>query len=139
MEASDELLTIAELALDPYWLHPDRSAHVLRLELERRTGTTLGVIVSDTFGRPWREGQTNVAIGVSGTQAMIDYRGQSDPEDRTLGATQIAVADEIAGAAELVMGKLNRIPVAVIRGYAIGERNGKGADLVRPEEKDLFR
>jgi len=118
---------------------PDASAERLREAMERQTGSKLGVIVSDTFGRPWREGQTNIAIGVSGTQAMIDYRGQTDPQARTLGATQIAIADEIAAATELVMGKLNRIPVALVRGVSLGARDGKGMDLVRPEERDLFR
>ena len=95
--------------------------------------------MTDTFGRPWREGLTNVAIGVDGMAPLLDYRGEHDPHGRPLTATLIAIADELASAAELVMGKLDRIPVALIRGYRYPRGRGMARDLVRPAEKDLFR
>jgi coenzyme F420-0:L-glutamate ligase/coenzyme F420-1:gamma-L-glutamate ligase len=120
-------------------LEPDRSAERIRRALEHETGARVAVVVSDTFGRPWREGVANVAIGIAGLNPLIDYRGRTDADGRSLAATVIAVADELAGAAELVMGKLDRIPVAIVRGYpfAPGEQ-GAGA-LVRDEAHDLFR
>lgn len=117
---------------------PDRSASLIRAELERHYGVRLAVIISDTFGRPWRLGQTNVAIGVSGMSVFADYRGQRDPYGNVLRVSEIAVADELAGAAELVMGKLDRVPVAVIRGYAFRPDEGRATDLIRPKETDLF-
>ncbi len=117
---------------------PDRSAHALRIRLERATGVGIGVVITDTFGRPWRRGLVDVAIGVSGIRAILDLRGTSDMQGRTLEVTEVAVADEIAAAADLVMGKASGIPVAVVRGLALrGE--GRAADLVRPAEEDLFR
>lgn len=118
---------------------PDGSAAELRRRLEERAGVQLAVIISDTFGRPWREGLTNVAIGVSGIDPLLDYRGERDPHGRSLSATVIAVADELAAAAELVMGKLDRVPVALIRGYRYAYGEGRAADLVRSRDKDLFR
>jgi coenzyme F420-0:L-glutamate ligase/coenzyme F420-1:gamma-L-glutamate ligase len=118
---------------------PDRSAERLRIQIWKRRRARVGVIVSDTFGRPWREGLTNVAIGVAGLAPVHDYRGRSDPHGKRLKATIIAVADELASAAELVMGKLARIPVALVRGYSIRSAKGQAADLVRAAEKDLFR
>ena len=118
---------------------PDRSAAGLRSSIRERADADVAVIISDTFGRPWREGLTNVAIGVDGISPLVDYRGQHDPQGRSLNATVIAVADELASAAELVMGKLDRIPVALIRGYSYQSDGGKGTDLVRPADKDLFR
>jgi coenzyme F420-0:L-glutamate ligase/coenzyme F420-1:gamma-L-glutamate ligase len=97
------------------------------------------VIISDTFARPWREGFVNVAIGVAGLEPLKDYRGVPDTEGRILQATTLAVADELASAAELVMGKVDRIPVAVIRGYSYTPGEGTAAQLVRAPEKDLFR
>jgi coenzyme F420-0:L-glutamate ligase/coenzyme F420-1:gamma-L-glutamate ligase len=97
------------------------------------------VIISDTFGRPWREGFVNVAIGVAGMEPLRDYRGVTDPGGHLLKATILAVADELASAAELVMGKLDGVPVAVIRGYAYTPGDGTAAQLVRPPERDLFR
>ncbi len=119
--------------------NPDESAAALRRAVQERTGSEIAVILTDTFGRPWREGLTNVAIGVAGMNPLLDYRGEQDPHGRPLTATLIAVADELASAAELVMGKLDRIPVALIRGYHYESRNGTARDLVRPAEKDLFR
>ena len=117
---------------------PDRSAAELRAELERRTARRLGVVVTDTFGRPWRLGITNVAIGAAGIEALRDLRGVRDPAGYELHTTVVALADEIAAAAELAMGKTNRIPVAVVRGLAVAG-NGTGRDLVMPTELDLFR
>jgi coenzyme F420-0:L-glutamate ligase/coenzyme F420-1:gamma-L-glutamate ligase len=116
---------------------PDRSAHRLRLGLERATGRNLGVLITDTFGRAWRRGQTDVAIGISGVVAVLDLRGSTDHEGRELTATEVAVADELAGAADLVMGKAARIPVAIVRGAdLLGE--GRVAELVRDPSEDLF-
>lgn len=119
--------------------NPDESARVLQVRLESGFGVPLGVIVSDTFGRTWREGLVNVALGVSGVPALIDYRGQKDAGGKTLNATLIACADEFAAAAELVMGKADRIPVAIIRGFSPNAPAGTGRDLIRPAERDLFR
>lgn len=117
---------------------PDASAEALRLRLRALTGAAVGVIISDTFGRPWREGQTNVALGVAGIAALRDHRGQEDTFGRRLQATIIAVADELAGAAELVMGKADGVPVALVRGYLDLGPAGTGADLIRPPAGDLF-
>ncbi|HEV2389043.1 MAG TPA: coenzyme F420-0:L-glutamate ligase [Candidatus Acidoferrales bacterium] len=116
----------------------DRSAAALRERLESEFRTTLGVIISDSFGRPWREGLVNVALGVAGVQALADCRGQKDSFGRSLQVTVIAVADELAAAAELVMGKTRRVPVVVIQGFALGGA-GTGRELVRAAEADLFR
>jgi coenzyme F420-0:L-glutamate ligase/coenzyme F420-1:gamma-L-glutamate ligase len=97
------------------------------------------VIISDTFGRAWREGLVNVALGVAGPPALIDYRGQRDAGGKLLNATIIATADELASAAELVMGKADRVPVAIIRGFAPPAPQGTGRDLIRPKDRDLFR
>lgn len=118
---------------------PDRSAAGLRMRLEKSWGLPLSVIISDTFGRPWRRGLTNVALGISGVSAVIDYRGQRDQHGRTLQATVLAVADELAAAAELVMGKNLGIPAATVQGYRPGAEPGTGRDLLRPAEEDLFR
>ncbi|MGH7904602.1 MAG: coenzyme F420-0:L-glutamate ligase [Candidatus Dormibacteraceae bacterium] len=117
----------------------DESASRLRDRIHELTGRTVGVIVTDTFGRPWRLGLTNVALGIAGTPAAIDYRGQADDWGRELEGTVLAVADELAGAAELVMGKTGRVPVAIVRGYHPEGPAGSGQDLVRPPELDLFR
>lgn len=118
---------------------PDRSAEGLRSSLAMRTGTRLAVLVTDTFGRPWREGQVNVAIGIAGMEPIADYRGLMDPHGRKLLVSEIAIADEIAGAAELVMGKLERVPVAVVRGYSYEPGAGGIRSLLRSPEQDLFR
>jgi coenzyme F420-0:L-glutamate ligase/coenzyme F420-1:gamma-L-glutamate ligase len=117
----------------------DRSAAELREGLRARTGKDVAVIVADTFGRPWRTGIVNVALGVAGLAPLIDYRGRPDDQGRTLRATVIAVADELAAAAELVMGKVNRVPVAIVRGWRDPGPAGVGRDLIRPAEHDLFR
>ena len=118
---------------------PDRSAAAIRASLMEALGVDLAVIIADTFGRPWREGQVNVAIGLAGGMPLADYRGKPDACGRTLKATCIARADEVAGAAELVMGKLRRVPAALVRGVQLEAGQGSASKLVRPAERDLFR
>jgi len=117
---------------------PDASAARVREELRERTGVDVGVIVTDSFGRPWRAATTDVAIGAAGVEVMRDLMGERDPNGYELHATRIAVADEIAGAAQLVFGKLDRVPVAVVCGLDV-RGDGRGADIVIPPETDLFR
>jgi len=118
---------------------PDRSAHRLRSRLEHHFDVDLAVIISDTFGRPWRRGLTDIAIGVSGLVAVLDLKGMNDWSGRELEVTEIAVVDEIASAADLVMGKADGIPAALVRGYKGPRGNGRSTDLVRPVDEDLFR
>src|ERR671917_138289 len=118
---------------------PDGSAAKLREALAERTGSDPAVIVSDSFGRPWRDGITNVAIGVAGMQPLADYRGKRDPHGFPLEASVLAVADELAAAAELVMGKTAGIPVAIVRGYPYERGSGTARDLLMPPGRDLFR
>ena len=120
-------------------LDPDGSAARLRARLRALTGRTVAVVVSDSFGRAWRQGTTDVAIGVAGLAPLLDLRGERDPNGYELHATSIAVADEIAGGAELVMGKLNRTPAAIVRGLERAAGEGAARDLVIPAERDLFR
>ena len=117
---------------------PDASAARLRARMHELGGTDLGVIVSDSFGRAFRQGTTDVALGVSGLTPLRDLRGTRDSVGYELHATQIAVADEIAGAAELVMGKTRAVPAAIVRGVEL-PGDGSGVDLVMPPERDLFR
>jgi coenzyme F420-0:L-glutamate ligase / coenzyme F420-1:gamma-L-glutamate ligase len=119
-------------------LDSDASAARLREELRERTGADVGVIVTDSFGRPWRAATTDVAIGAAGVEVVHDLAGERDPTGYELHATRIAVADEIAGAAQLVFGKLDRVPVAIVRGLDV-RGDGRGADIVIPPETDLFR
>jgi coenzyme F420-0:L-glutamate ligase/coenzyme F420-1:gamma-L-glutamate ligase len=118
---------------------PDASAAGLRDALAAMTGSDLAVIVSDSFGRTWREGITNVAIGVSGMSPLTDYRGQRDPHGYPLEASVLAVADELAASSELVMGKTAGIPAAIVRGYPYEPAAGTGRALLMPPERDLFR
>jgi coenzyme F420-0:L-glutamate ligase/coenzyme F420-1:gamma-L-glutamate ligase len=118
---------------------PDSSARTLHRKLQHNLSIPLGVIISDTFGRPWRQGLTNVALGVAGLSPFIDYRGHVDSFGRPLSSTLLAVADELAAAAELVMGKTLGIPVALIEGFAYPKGEGRGTDLIRPKDRDLFR
>jgi coenzyme F420-0:L-glutamate ligase/coenzyme F420-1:gamma-L-glutamate ligase len=118
---------------------PDASAAQLRKALADRRGVDLAIVISDTFGRPWREGLLNVAIGVAGLHPLLSYVGQQDPHGHTLRVTELAVADELAAAAGLVMGKLERIPVVRIRGYRYQAAEGHSRALIRPPERDLFR
>ena len=118
---------------------PDRSAHGIRMALKAATGVDLAVIISDTFGRPWRRGLTDVAIGVSGMGAILDLRGTYDAAGRELHVTEVAVVDEIAAAADLVMGKATAVPAALVRGAVLPPGEGRASDLVRPADEDLFR
>jgi len=119
-------------------LDPDASASGLRERLGQLTGVRPGVIVSDSFGRAWRHGTTDVAIGAAGVPVLLDLRGERDSSGYVLGGTTIAVADEIAGAAELVLGKAAGVPAALVRGLEL-EGDGRARDLVMPPERDLFR
>jgi coenzyme F420-0:L-glutamate ligase/coenzyme F420-1:gamma-L-glutamate ligase len=118
---------------------PDASAERLRAALARRSGANVGVVITDTFGRPWRRGQVNVAVGCAGLSPLLDLRGTSDGQGRMLEATILAVADEAAAAAGLVTGKAEGIPVAILRGIRSRGRPGTARDLVRPPREDLFR
>jgi coenzyme F420-0:L-glutamate ligase / coenzyme F420-1:gamma-L-glutamate ligase len=118
---------------------PDASAARLREAFAARSGSDLALIVSDSFGRAWREGITDVAIGVAGMQPLVDYRGETDPHGFPLAASVLAIADELAAAAELVMGKTASIPVAIVRGYPYERAAGTGRALIMPPERDLFR
>jgi coenzyme F420-0:L-glutamate ligase/coenzyme F420-1:gamma-L-glutamate ligase len=119
-------------------LDPDASAARLRERLRELTGIAVGVIVSDSFGRAFRRGTTDVALGVAGLTALLDLRGERDSSGYELHATEIAVADELAGAAELVMGKTRGIPAAIVRGVDVAGE-GRGSDLLMPRDRDLFR
>jgi coenzyme F420-0:L-glutamate ligase / coenzyme F420-1:gamma-L-glutamate ligase len=119
-------------------LDPDASAAGIRAGLRERLGRDVGVIVSDSFGRPFRQGTTDVALGSAGITPLLDLRGMRDSVGYELQATQIAVADELAGAAELVIGKTNAIPAAIIRGLDV-RGPGVGHDIVIPAARDLFR
>jgi coenzyme F420-0:L-glutamate ligase / coenzyme F420-1:gamma-L-glutamate ligase len=119
-------------------LDPDASAARLRERMRTLTGVEVGIVVSDSFGRAWRRGTTDVAIGVAGLTALLDLDGQRDSVGYELHATQIAVADEIASAAQLVMGKTDGIPAAIVRGLRLGG-GGSARDLVMPRGRDLFR
>jgi len=118
----------------------DRSAHRIRNAIQAAAGVAVGVVISDTFGRAWRHGLTDVAIGVAGIAAVVDLRGGTDDRGQELRVTEVAIGDEIASAAELVMGKASGIPVAIVRGLD-PEWFGEGSyrDLIRPADQDLFR
>jgi coenzyme F420-0:L-glutamate ligase/coenzyme F420-1:gamma-L-glutamate ligase len=118
---------------------PDASAARLRLRLKKLCGADVGVIISDSFGRPWREGLTEVAIGVAGMKPLIDYRGRQDAHGYTLHASAEAIADEVACAAGLVCGKLNRTPACIVRGFTFPSGRGSARVLIRPAKYDLFR
>ncbi len=118
---------------------PDGSAARLRAELARRTGLELAVIISDSFGRPWRQGIVNVALGVAGMAPLADYRGQPDDFGRVMNSSVLAVADEIASAAELATGKVDRTPFVVVRGYPYQRADGSGAQILMRSADDLFR
>lgn len=117
----------------------DRSAANFRRELKKRTGVAVPVIITDSFGRPWREGLTEFAVGVAGMKALRDDRGRRDPYGYKLKASVEAVADELASAAGLVCGKLNRMPVCIVRGFRYEAGAGRVRDLLRPAASDLFR
>lgn len=119
---------------------PDGSARLLMERFRQATGLTeLAVIVTDTFGRAWREGHVNFAIGVAGMYPFIDYRGQADAQSKVMAVTRIAVADEVAAASELVMGKVDQVPAAIARGIRYVSEEGTAKELVRERTNDLFR
>ena len=118
---------------------PDASAQKLRRRIENKTGKNVAVIISDTFGRPFREGQTDTAIGIAGISSIIDYAGKRDNFNRLLRVTAIAIADEICSASELVRGKTLHTPIAIIRNYKFDKKNGTLKDLIRVKALDLFR
>jgi len=118
---------------------PDRSAAHLHRELKKRTGLKIPVIITDSFGRPWREGLTEAAIGIAGMKALRDDRGRRDPHGYKLRASLEAIADELACAAGLVCGKLNRVPACLVRGFRYERGPGRARDLLRPAAADLFR
>jgi coenzyme F420-0:L-glutamate ligase / coenzyme F420-1:gamma-L-glutamate ligase len=118
---------------------PDASAARLRAELAALDGHDVAVVVTDTLGRPWRLGQTDVAVGLAGMGALDDWRGRADGDGRLLEVTEVAVADEVAAAADLVKGKASRVPAALLRGVTRPEGEGRARDLVRPPAEDLFR
>lgn len=121
-------------------IDPDQSALILHTRLQALSGEqNIAVIISDTWGRPWRNGQVNMAIGLAGMEPLVDYRGQRDHYGYELQASLIAVADELAAAAELVMGKIDHIPVALIRGYRYPSGKGEAHSLIRESTTDMFR
>ncbi|MEO8423450.1 MAG: coenzyme F420-0:L-glutamate ligase [Actinomycetota bacterium] len=122
-------------------IDPDASSEAIRASLIERLGLSrLGVVVTDTFGRPWRNGVVNVAIGCAGLPAIVDLRGRADHHGRELEVTVVALADEVAAASGLVMGKSARVPVALVRGVDFDDAaHGRAADLIRPPDEDLFR
>ena len=117
----------------------DKSARRIKQTLKSKANVDVAVIITDTFGRPWREGQINIAIGVAGILPLFSYVGSNDAYGNALSATNMAVADEIASASELVMGKLDKIPVVVVRGYKYEPGKGSARKLVRKVSRDLFR
>lgn len=117
----------------------DKAAQKIRRKIKAKAGKDVAILISDTFGRPFREGQTDVAIGISGMSPIIDYRGKQDTFKRTLRVTEIAIADELCSASELVRGKMSNTPIAIVRDYEFGKKNGSLDDLLRDKSLDLFR
>ncbi len=120
-------------------LNSDISAQIIRTNIFKKTGKNVAIIISDTFGRPFRMGQTNCAIGISGLNPILDYAGTLDSFKRILRVTAIAIADELSSSAELVMEKTKKCPVAIIRDYSFNAGENKIHDLIRPENEDLFK
>ncbi len=136
VDASNVAGTVA-VSMLPF--DPDESARQIRAGLEAHFGFALAVVITDSFGRPWRRGIINIAIGAAGIEPLIDYRGQFDDQGYELRATVIAIVDEIASAAEMVMGKLDRRPVAIVRGFPYTPSDDGAATLVMSPDRDLFR
>jgi coenzyme F420-0:L-glutamate ligase/coenzyme F420-1:gamma-L-glutamate ligase len=118
---------------------PDRSANSLKEKIKQKTGKNVAVIISDTFGRPFRLGQTDIAIGIAGLEPILDYNGKPDTFGKIMQVTAIAVADEICSASELVMGKIQKCPIAVIRNYNFSSSTAKIQQMLRSDHDDLFR
>ena len=118
---------------------PDKSANLLKDRIKQKTGKDVAIIISDTFGRPFRLGQTDVAIGIAGLEPILDYNGKQDTFGKIMQVTAIAVADEICSASELVMGKVEKCPIVIIRNYNFNSSNAKIQELLRSEHDDLFR
>ena len=118
---------------------PDRSANLLKDKIKQKTGKNVAVIISDTFGRPFRLGQTDIAIGIAGLEPILDYNGKPDTFGKIMQVTAIAVADEICSASELVMGKVQKCPIAVIRNYNFSSSTAKIQEMLRSDHDDLFR
>jgi coenzyme F420-0:L-glutamate ligase/coenzyme F420-1:gamma-L-glutamate ligase len=118
---------------------PDRSANLLKEKIKQNTGKNVAVIISDTFGRPFRLGQTDIAIGIAGLEPILDYNGKPDTFGKIMQVTAIAVADEICSASELVMGKIQKCPIAVIRNYNFNSSTAKIQEMLRSDHDDLFR
>jgi len=119
--------------------NPDQSAKSLKSRIEQKTGKSIAVIISDTFGRPFRLGQTNVAIGIAGLEPILDYNGKPDTFGKIMQVTAIAISDEICSASELVMGKVEKCPIAIVRNYNFNFSDAKIQKLIRSEHDDLFR
>jgi len=119
-------------------IDPDKSAATLHEEIQKESGKKVAVLISDTFGRPFRMGQTNAAIGLSGMESIIDYEGTKDTFGKILRVTEIAIADELCAAAEITMGKASKIPVAIIRNYKLDSVSSNAKNLIRPKVEDLF-
>jgi coenzyme F420-0:L-glutamate ligase/coenzyme F420-1:gamma-L-glutamate ligase len=119
--------------------NPDQSARLLKSKIEKKTGRSIAVIISDTFGRPFRLGQTNVAIGIAGLEPILDYNGKPDTFGKIMQVTAIAISDEICSASELVMGKVEKCPIAIIRNYKFNFSDLKIQKLIRSKHYDLFR
>ena len=118
---------------------PDKSASLLKERIEQKTGKNISVIISDTFGRPFRLGQTDVAIGIAGLEPILDYNGKPDTFGKIMRVTAIAVADEICSASELVMGKVEKCPIAIVRNYSFSSSDAKIQKMLRSDHDDLFR
>ena len=118
---------------------PDQSANLLRDRIEQKTGKNIAVIISDTFGRPFRLGQTNIAIGIAGLEPILDYNGKPDTFGKIMQVTAIAIADEICSASELVMGKVQKCPIAIVRNYNFSSSDAKIQKMLRSDHDDLFR
>ena len=120
-------------------LNPDKSAELLRKKIQEKSGKKIAVLISDTFGRPFRLGQTDCAIGVSGLNSLLDYEGKKDTFGKVLRVTSIAIADEICAATELTNGKILQCPIAVLRNFQFHSDNGSAKSMLRPNNEDLFR
>ncbi|MDW3626473.1 MAG: coenzyme F420-0:L-glutamate ligase, partial [Nitrososphaeraceae archaeon] len=118
---------------------PDKSADTIRKEIFKKTRKNIAVLITDTFGRPFRMGQTNIAIGIAGINALKNYKGKPDMFGKIMKVTEIAIVDEIAGAAELVMGKTKGIPIAIVRNVTYSKSNSSITKIIRKENKDIFR